>query len=69
MDTATAPDWLSAIAAWVACAISLAAAGFSWLEWKRISRKIGMLEDASAAAEVLPAWYTSRMMTDYWLFG
>lgn len=28
-----------------------------------------MLTDASKAAEVLPAWYTERMMTDYWLFG
>lgn len=28
-----------------------------------------MLSDASKAAEVLPAWYTTRMMTDDWLFG
>ncbi len=28
-----------------------------------------MMTDASRAAEILPAWYTSRMMGDYWTFG
>ena len=46
-----------------------AAAYFSWREWQNTRKKIAMLTDASAAAEVLPAWYTSRMMTDHWTFG
>lgn len=62
-------DWLSAIAAWAAVAVSAGAAIFTWLEWRKINRKIAMLDDAGAAAEVLPTWYTSRMMMDHWLFG
>lgn len=47
----------------------IASAFFSWSEWKKTNRKIAMLNNASKAAEILPAWYTSRMMQDYWLFG
>lgn len=46
-----------------------AGAFFSYREWQKTKRKIAMLTDASQAAEVLPAWYTSRMMTDHWTFG
>ena len=28
-----------------------------------------MLSNAGKAAEILPAWYTSRMMQDQWYFG
>ena len=28
-----------------------------------------MLSDAGQAAEILPAWYTERMMMDQWYFG
>ena len=28
-----------------------------------------MLTDAGAASEVVPAWYTKRMMQDEWYFG
>jgi len=28
-----------------------------------------MITDSGRAAEILPAWYTTRMMTDHWLFG
>lgn len=38
-------------------------------EWRKVNRKLAMLTDASKAAEVVPAWYTSRMMDEYWLFG
>jgi hypothetical protein len=41
----------------------------SWRQWQKTERKIAMLSDASRAAEVLPAWYTTRMMHDHWLFG
>ncbi|NOT40459.1 MAG: hypothetical protein HOP13_08205 [Alphaproteobacteria bacterium] len=47
----------------------IASAFFSWKEWQKTNRKIAMLTDSGGASEVLPAWYTSRMMTDHWLFG
>lgn len=28
-----------------------------------------MLSDSGKAFEVVPTWYTTRMMDDYWLFG
>ena len=43
-----------------------------WLsneQWKKVKSKIGMLSNAGKAAEILPAWYTSRMMQDQWYFG
>lgn len=43
-----------------------------WLsneQWKKVKAKIGMLSDAGKAVEILPAWYTSRMMQDQWYFG
>ena len=43
-----------------------------WLsneQWKKIKSKIGMLSNAGKVAEILPAWYTSRMMQDQWYFG
>lgn len=50
----------------IIAAISLA---FTWLQWRKINRKIAMLDDAGAAIEILPAWYTGRMMMDQWRFG
>lgn len=47
----------------------LISAYISYREWRKVNRKVAMLEDAGAAFEVVPAWYTSRMMQDYWLFG
>jgi hypothetical protein len=38
-------------------------------EWRKVNRKIAMLTDAGKAVEVVPAWYTSRMMDEHWLFG
>jgi len=43
-----------------------------WLsneQWKKVKAKIGMLSDAGKAVEILPAWYTERMMRDQWYFG
>jgi hypothetical protein len=61
-------DWISALGA-IGGLTGIASAFFSWSEWQKTNRKIAMLSDASQAAEILPAWYTSRMMQDYWLFG
>jgi hypothetical protein len=68
-NTANAIAWWSVAAAWVSALISGGAAFFAWWQWQKIDRKMAMLTDASKAAEVLPAWYTERMMMDHWLFG
>ncbi|WP_430386723.1 hypothetical protein [Blastomonas fulva] len=59
----------SVAAAWVSALISAGAAIFAWYQWRKINRKMAMLTDVSKAIEVLPAWYTERMMMDHWLFG
>ena len=59
----------SAAAAWVGVLISGAAAFFAWHQWRKVSRKMAMLTDSSAIADVLPAWYTRRMVDEHWLFG
>lgn len=46
------------VSAWISC-----------LQWRKINKKIAMLQDSGAAFEILPAWYTRRMMDDRWLFG
>lgn len=38
-------------------------------QWKSVNRKVAMLTASEAAFDVVPAWYTSRMMLDHWLFG
>lgn len=51
---------------------ALTALGSLWFterQWRKINKKIAMLTDANAASEVLPAWYTKRMMQDQWCFG
>jgi hypothetical protein len=61
-------DWLGAIGAVGGLAGGISAY-ISWREWKKTNRKIAMLNNVTKAAEVLPAWYTTRMMQDYWTFG
>ncbi|MEP1832051.1 MAG: hypothetical protein ABJL57_00030, partial [Hyphomonas sp.] len=56
-------------AAWVGVLISGGAAFFAWKQWRKINRKMAMLTDSSAIADVLPAWYTRRMVDEHWLFG
>jgi len=68
-NTANTIAMWSAIAAWIGVLISGGAAFFAWRQWRKINRKMAMLTDASKAVEVLPAWYTERMMMDHWLFG
>ena len=51
---------------------ALTGLGSLWLsneQWKKIKVKIAMLSDAGRATEILPAWYTDRMMRDQWYFG
>ena len=42
---------------------------FTEKQWRKINKKIAMITNAETAIEVLPAWYTARMMQDQWYFG
>lgn len=53
----------------IGAATGLASLWLSNKQWEKIKAKIGMLSDAGKAIEILPAWYTSRMMQDQWYFG
>lgn len=53
----------------IAVLTSLGSLWFTDKQWQRIKKKVAMLSDAEAAIEVLPTWYTGRMMGDYWQFG
>jgi hypothetical protein len=53
----------------IAVLTGLASLWFTDQQWQKIKKKIGMLSDASKAIEILPAWYTERMMLDEWYFG
>lgn len=51
---------------------ALTALGSLWFtarQWQKIKKKIAMITDADLASEVLPAWYTTRMMQDEWSFA
>jgi|SRR6185312_50328 len=48
---------------------ALASLWFTALQWRKVKKKIAMLSHAGAASEVLPAWYTARMMRDQWWFA
>lgn len=58
-------DWI----AFGGAVVSLVSLGYTHAQWKKVKAKIGMIDDYGKAAEVLPAWYTGRMMSDNWLFG
>ena len=49
--------------------LGFAAFIISYKQWKMTNRKVAMLTDSGAIFEVLPTWYSSRMVDDYWLFG
>ncbi|WP_339084850.1 hypothetical protein WKI13_00665 [Teredinibacter turnerae] len=60
---------LATVLSIVAVGTGLASLWLSNEQWKKVKSKIGMITDHGKAVEVLPAWYTQRMMTDYWHFG
>lgn len=61
----TASDWIGVLGGLTGLVSTLIAVH----EWRKVNRKLAMLTDASKAVEVVPAWYTSRMMDEHWLFG
>ncbi|WP_280563368.1 hypothetical protein [Chromohalobacter sp. 48-RD10] len=60
---------LSTVIAIIGALTGLGSLWFTERQWRKINRKIAMLNDAGAAIEILPAWYTGRMMMDQWSFG
>lgn len=60
---------LEMIIAVVGALVGLGSLWFTEKQWRKINTKIAMLTDANAASEILPAWYTKRMMQDDWYFG
>lgn len=62
-------DILATVLSIFAVLTGLASLWFTDKQWQKIKAKIGMLSDSGKAAEILPAWYTERMMDDHWYFG
>jgi hypothetical protein len=60
---------IGAIGGIIGAVAGIGSAVFAGMEWRKVNRKIAMVGDMSRAAEILPAWYTSRMMSDQWCFG
>lgn len=60
---------LEATIAVVGALTGLGSLWFTERQWRKINKKIAMLSDANIASEVVPAWYTKRMMGDEWYFG
>ena len=68
MTELKAENW-SAIASMASVLIACVALLYTHKQWKKINTKIAMIADGGKVAEILPAWYTRRMMDDSWLFG
>lgn len=60
---------LATVLSIIAVSTGLASLWLSNEQWKKVKAKIGMISEAGKAIEVLPAWYTGRMMMDQWHFG
>jgi|TARA_A100001518_G_C1227078_1_gene78803 hypothetical protein len=61
--------WVGAVGGLIGAIAGIGSAIFAWMEWRKVNRKIAMVGDMSQAGEILPAWYTTRMMGDHWTFG
>lgn len=68
MSELKAESW-SAIASIASVLIASVALWYTHKQWKKINTKIAMVSDSGKVAEILPAWYTQRMMHESWLFG
>jgi hypothetical protein len=65
----TGLEWATLIIAGIGGITGLSSLWFTHLQWEKIKAKVTLLTNSEHAFEVVPAWYTSRMMTDDWLFG
>jgi hypothetical protein len=62
-------EWATLIIAAIGGITGLGSLWFTYLQWQKIKAKVTMIGNSSLAFEVLPAWYTGRMMNDEWIFG
>ncbi len=60
---------LAAVLSIIAVFTGLVSLWFTDQQWKKVKTKIGMVSNSGKAAEILPTWYTERMMDDHWYFG
>lgn len=65
----TGLEWATLIIAGIGGITGLGSLWFTHLKWEKIKAKVILLTKSEHAFEVVPAWYTARMMDDYWLFG
>lgn len=62
-------EWATLIVAAIGGITGLGSLWFTYLQWVKIKAKVTMISNSGLAFEVLPAWYTGRMMSDEWIFG
>lgn len=62
-------EWATLVIAAIGGVTGLGSLWFTHLQWEKIKAKVVLLSSNERAFEVVPAWYTNRMMTDDWLFG
>ena len=65
----TAQEWVTLVISAIGGITGLGSLWFTHLQWTKIKAKVTFLTSSVHAFEVVPAWYTQRMMTDDWLFG
>lgn len=65
----SALEWATLIISAIGGLTGLGSLIFTYLQWEKIKVKVTMISNSGLAFEVLPAWYTSRMMNDDWVFG
>lgn len=65
----TGLEWPTLIIAGIGGITGLGSLWFTHLQWEKIKAKVTLLTKSEHAFEVVPTWYTGRMMTDDWLFG
>lgn len=68
-NTISGLDWTNITVQNLTALIALVALGISIHNWLKANEKSALLTDPAEAFEKLPAWFTERMMNDYWSFA
>lgn len=68
-EVITGMDWANVVFQGLTFLIALAALLVSIHNWIKANEKRKLLTDPSEAFELVPAWFTKRMMTDHWYFA